>query len=183
MAQTGEGERESARGGRAAATSAARFNYTLQTHDMSKSYTSYRLRHLLKVSSRAPCRSVSTPSFCCAPKEYSKDARNIRTKSSPKEEYGGCKGWRISESPGARRIFLLAIDSKLRFVMCVDTSLRRTVLRPCILNSIFKLHIMFYCFLDVAADECRFLFELSCSLRLYIYFLFNPLPCNILAQW
>lgn len=183
MAQTGEGVRESARGGRAAATSAARFNYTLQTHDMSKSYTSYRLRHLLKVSSRAPCRSVSTPSFCCAPKEYSKDARNIRTKSSPKEEYGGCKGWRISESPGARRIFLLAIDSKLRFVMCVDTSLRRTVLRPCILNSIFKLHIMFYCFLEVVADECRFLFELSCSLRLYIYFLFNPLPCNILAQW
>lgn len=30
-----------------------RFNYTLQTHDMSKSYTSYRLCHLLKVSSRA----------------------------------------------------------------------------------------------------------------------------------
>lgn len=40
---------------RAPATSAARFNYTLQTHDMSKSYTSYRLCHLLKVSSRAPC--------------------------------------------------------------------------------------------------------------------------------
>ena len=38
---------------RAPATSAARFNYTLQTHDMSKSYTSYRLCHLLKVSSHA----------------------------------------------------------------------------------------------------------------------------------
>lgn len=35
----------------APATSAARFNYTLQTRDMSKSDASYRLRHLLKVSS------------------------------------------------------------------------------------------------------------------------------------
>lgn len=48
-----ERERESEGDRRAVATSAARFNYTLQTHDMSKSYTSYRLRHLLKVSSRA----------------------------------------------------------------------------------------------------------------------------------
>lgn len=102
------------------ATSAARFNYTLQTHDMSKSYTSYRLRHLLKVSSRAPCRSVSTPSFCCAPKEYSKDARNIRTKSSPKEEYGGCEGW---QSPGR-----LAGSFLLRSIRNFD-SLRAPILR------------------------------------------------------
>ena len=74
---------ERARGRRAAATSAARFNYTLQTHDMSKSYTSYRLRHLLKVSSRAPCSARLRPLlFRRTPKEYRKDARNIRTKSS-----------------------------------------------------------------------------------------------------
>lgn len=64
----GRGERKRERGRRAVATSAARFNYTLQTHDMSKSYTSYRLRHLLKVSSRAtvllrPPSPLAPPSF------------------------------------------------------------------------------------------------------------------------
>ncbi|KAK0075030.1 hypothetical protein PV325_007475, partial [Microctonus aethiopoides] len=43
----------------APATSAARFNYTLQTRDMSKSDASYRLRHLLKVSST----SVDAPIY------------------------------------------------------------------------------------------------------------------------
>lgn len=82
-----------------------------------------------------------------------------------------------------RRIFLLAIDSKLRFVMCVDTSLRKTVLRLYILNSIFELHIMFRCFLELVADECPCSFESSCLLWLHIYILFNPLPYNIEAQW
>lgn len=42
---------------------------------------------------------------------------------------------------------------------------------------------MFYRFLEVVADECPFLFELSCLLGLCIYTLFNPLPYNIEAQW
>lgn len=42
-----------------------RFNYTLQTHDMSKYYTSYRLCHLLKVSSRrAPREPRASRSLC-----------------------------------------------------------------------------------------------------------------------
>lgn len=49
-----EGNERETRERRTPSTSATRFNYTLQTHDMSKSYTSYRLCHLLKVSSRAP---------------------------------------------------------------------------------------------------------------------------------
>lgn len=83
---------------RTPATSAARFNYTLQTHDMSKSYTSYRLRHLLKVSSRAPrsrhrC-SAARPLLSGIPRKHigRRKARNIRTKSSRKErgeETGG----------------------------------------------------------------------------------------------
>lgn len=62
-------QRENERTERTPSTSATRFNYTLQTHDMSKSYTSYRLCHLLKVSSRAPrsratdVRQNSTPSL------------------------------------------------------------------------------------------------------------------------
>lgn len=116
--------RERARGRRAAATSAARFNYTLQTHDMSKSYTSYRLRHLLKVSSRAPCSARLRPLlFCRTPKEYRKDARNIRTKSSFQ---GGIRprmqGVADLQAPSGdpTRIFLLLIDSKFRFLACIE---------------------------------------------------------------
>lgn len=76
----------------------------------------------------------------------------------------------LAESRETRRIFLLAIDSKLRFLTCADTSLRKTVLRFYILNSIFKLRL-FFCFLEVVADECPFLFELClftmpCSLAI-----------------
>lgn len=75
---------------RTPATSAARFNYTLQTHDMSKSYTSYRLRHLLKVSSRAPRSrhrySAVRPLLSGAPRKHiERKVRNIRTKSLRKE--------------------------------------------------------------------------------------------------
>lgn len=84
------GWRREMRERRTPATSAARFNYTLQTHDMSKSYTSYRLRHLLKVSSRAPrsrhrC-SAARPLLSGIPRKHiGRKARNIRTKSSRKE--------------------------------------------------------------------------------------------------
>lgn len=90
-----ERERESEGDRRAVATSAARFNYTLQTHDMSKSYTSYRLRHLLKVSSRAtvllrPPPSPLQPSF---PRReriyiYRKDARNVYTNEKVSSQGG-----------------------------------------------------------------------------------------------
>lgn len=65
---------------------------------MSKSYTSYRLCHLLKVSSRAPrsrhrC-SAPTPSFRAHTlrKHIGRKARNIRTKSSRKGRDGGKRG-------------------------------------------------------------------------------------------
>lgn len=106
-ANAGGGENE--RTERTPSTSATRFNYTLQTHDMSKSYTSYRLCHLLKVSSRAPrsrhrCSAELTPflsplslshSFFrrLTPKTYiGRKARNIRTKSSRKERREGKAG-------------------------------------------------------------------------------------------
>lgn len=82
-------ERERVRIGRAErtpATSAARFNYTLQTHDMSKSYTSYRLCHLLKVSSRAAhlllvlCFWRSAFSFRLEETFQIRKASNFRTK-------------------------------------------------------------------------------------------------------
>lgn len=85
----GNGERET-RERRTPSTSATRFNYTLQTHDMSKSYTSYRLRHLLKVSSRAPrsrhrCSAARPLLSSALRKHIGRKARNIRTKSSRKE--------------------------------------------------------------------------------------------------
>lgn len=90
-------ERERERAERTPSTSATRFNYTLQTHDMSKSYTSYRLCHLLKVSSRAPrsrhrCSAARPLLSGALRKHIGRKARNIRTKSSRKERRGkkGC---------------------------------------------------------------------------------------------
>lgn len=88
------GERR-ARERRTPSTSATRFNYTLQTHDMSKSYTSYRLCHLLKVSSRAPrsrhrCSAVR-PLLPAHPENIQKERfeiyeRKVREKSGARKE-------------------------------------------------------------------------------------------------
>lgn len=62
---------------------------------MSKSYTSYRLRHLLKVSSRAPrsrhtdVRQPDPFSLPSAPREHiGRKARNIRIESSRRVRRG-----------------------------------------------------------------------------------------------
>lgn len=82
---------------RTPSTSATRFNYTLQTHDMSKSYTSYRLCHLLKVSSRAPrsrhrCSAAPTPSLTAHPENISKERPEIYERKVREKRAWRCEG-------------------------------------------------------------------------------------------
>lgn len=97
VTETRERETRETRERRTPSTSATRFNYTLQTHDMSKSYTSYRLCHLLKVSSRAPrsrhrCSAARPLLSGALRKHIGRKARNIRTKSWRKERRRGKRG-------------------------------------------------------------------------------------------
>ena len=82
-----------------------RFNYTLQTHDMSKSYTSYRLCHLLKVSSRpgAPalaltCSTLSARILFLRESSSSFESRRSAAGTSENsQKWNGKRRWKEEE--------------------------------------------------------------------------------------
>lgn len=147
---------------------------------MSKSYTSYRLRHLLKVSSRATVLlrfdPPPPPSFFPAPRKnsmciyiYRKDARNVYTNEKvssqggiPWEGRGG--GLRLEESIRNAR-FLEFISWRVLFVYSFQSD-------PLILRSSYH-----YCFEKTRPRPIR-VFAIGCRSKFAVFF-HRPSFCTI----